>query len=135
MEGFPIVLRFPVHWGELDAYGHVNNARHFVWFESARMTYLREIGLAREHANDVGPILAATNASFLKPVGYPLDLAVGATVSRIGNTSLVMDYAVEDDATGVRLSTGSSVIVTVRYPSYEKVRVPDEIRERIRALQ
>lgn len=44
MEGFPVVVRIPVLWGDMDALGHVNNARYFAWFESARIALFERVG-------------------------------------------------------------------------------------------
>lgn len=139
MNGYPITARFPVHWSEMDSYGHVNNARYFVWFESARITYLARVGLVEPQAGGpvggVGPILAATSADYLRPVVFPAEVVVGARVSRIGNSSLAMEYAVEDASTGVLHARGSAVIVTLRYPTYEKVPVPERVRAAVEALE
>ena len=37
LAGWPVILRIPVQWGEMDAYGHVNNTVMFRYFESARV--------------------------------------------------------------------------------------------------
>ena len=66
--GFPVLVMFPVHWGEMDALGHVNNARYFTWFESARIALFGQIGvLATREATGIGPILATTTCDFLGP--------------------------------------------------------------------
>jgi len=139
MNEFPITVRYPVQWGEMDAYGHVNNARYFTWFEAARIAYMARVGLVsaemQKPEGGVGPIVAATNAEFLRPVVFPADLVVGARVTRLGNTSLTMEYAVEDAHSGVRYARGGAVLVTLRYPTYDKVPVPPEIRAAIEALE
>nr|QKW93787.1 acyl-CoA thioester hydrolase [Vitiosangium cumulatum] len=139
MNDFPITVRFPVQWGEMDAYGHVNNARYFSWFESARIAYMARVGLVSPEMQrpdgGVGPIVAATNAEYLRPVVFPAEVVVGARVSRIGTTSLNMEYAVDDAHTGVRYARGGAVLVTLRYPTYEKVPVPAEVRASIEALE
>ncbi len=138
MKDFPITIRFPVHWSEMDAYGHVNNARYFSWFESARITYLQKVGLVTPQggpAGEVGPIIAATSAEYLKPVVFPANLVAGARVSRIGTTSFTMEYAVDDEATGFRHARGSAVVVTLRYPAFEKIPVPEGVRAAIERLE
>lgn len=136
MKDFPITIRFPVHWSEMDAYGHVNNARYFSWFETARIAYLHKVGLVNPQGGpqEIGPIIAATNAEYLKPVVFPTDVVVGARVSRIGNTSFTMEYAVEDEA-GTRYARGSAVVVTLRYPAMEKVPVPEPLRAAMEQLE
>lgn len=139
MNEFPITVRFPIHWSEMDAYGHVNNARYFTWFESARIAYMNRVGLVspemQKPEGGVGPIVAATNAEYLRPVVFPADLVVGARVTRIGTTSLTMEYAVEDAQSGVRYARGGAVLVTLEYPTYQKVPVPTEVRAAIEALE
>lgn len=136
MKDFPITIRFPVHWSEMDAYGHVNNARYFSWFETARIAYLFKVGLVNEKGttSDVGPIIASTTADYLKPVVFPSNVVVGARVSRIGNTSFTMEYAVEDEA-GTPHARGSAVVVTLRYSTHEKLPVPESVRSAIEQLE
>lgn len=136
LEGFPVVVRFPLHWGEMDALGHVNNARFFTWFESARIALFTRVGILADKPRDVGPILATTSCDFLVPVVYPGDISVGARVVKVGTTSLSIDYAVfRDDAPGRPCARGSSVVVLVDYKSGTKVPVPDAIRAAIDKLQ
>ncbi|MBU8899813.1 acyl-CoA thioesterase [Corallococcus sp. H22C18031201] len=142
LENFPIVVPFTVHWSEMDAFGHVNNARTFTWFESARIAYLARIGLTGPTAagadtapGGVGPILATTQADYLRPVVFPARLVAGARVTRIGNASITFEHAVAGEEDGVLYTRGSSVIVTLRYAAHEKVPVPQPIRAAIEALE
>jgi acyl-CoA thioester hydrolase len=135
LNDFPITLRFPVHWSEMDAYNHVNNARYFVWFESARITYLTRIGLVSTGHSGIGPILAATNADYLLPVVFPANIIAGARVSRIGRSSITMEHAVADADKGTLYARGGGVIVTIRYPDYGKIPVPPEVRAAIETLE
>ena len=138
MNDFPVTVRIPVHWSEMDAYGHVNNARYFTWFETARIHYLAQVGMVEKAGGpnlSVGPIVAATNAEYLRPVVFPAELVVGARVSRIGTSSLAMEYAVDDATTGVRYARGGAVLVTLRYPAYEKTPVPADVRAAIEKLE
>src|SRR5687768_16581164 len=103
---WPVVVRFPVHWGEMDALGHVKNTRFFAWFESARIALFARAGVTM---GDVGPILATASCDFLAPVRYPADVEVGARVPRVGNTSFVIEYEAFADA--APCARGSSVVV------------------------
>src|SRR5947209_7378182 len=69
LAGFPVVVELPVNWGEMDAYRHVNNVVYFRYFENARLEYFRRLDwFAYEQQTGVGPILAATRATFRKPL-------------------------------------------------------------------
>lgn len=132
MEGYAVVERFSMHWGEMDALGHANNARFFVWFETARIAYFRRVGVIADRPTDAGPILATTTCDFLAPVVYPAQLSAGARVEKIGRTSFTMSYAV--DAGGVRVARGSGVVVMVDYKTMQKIPIPEAIRAEITAL-
>ncbi|MEW5850847.1 MAG: thioesterase family protein [Myxococcota bacterium] len=135
MKDFPVVIGFPVHWGEMDALGHVNNARYFTWFESVRIEMFRRTGLLVDGAG-MGPVLATATCDFLKPVVYPADVRVGGRVEEVGRTSVKMAYAVvRADSPDERMARGSSVAVIVDYRTGQKVPLPDELREKLLALR
>jgi len=132
---FPVVVTFPVHWGEMDALGHVNNARFFAWFESARIALFQRIGVLADRPRDVGPILATTSCDFIRPVQYPCTVSVGARVAAVGRTSVTMEYAVWlEGQPGEPCARGASVAVLVDYATMQKVPVPAEVRARIDAI-
>jgi acyl-CoA thioester hydrolase len=142
MQGYPVTLELPVQWGEMDALRHVNNARFFTWFESARIAYFDRLKSAMPGAGatvglgEIGPILASTSCDFLRPITYPAIVRVGARVSELGNSSMRMEYAVErTDAPEDLCAKGTSVVVLVRYTTLQKVRVPDEMRAAIDAME
>ena len=134
LDDFPVVVRFPLQWGEMDALGHVNNARFFTWFETARIALFERIGVLSSRPGPVGPILATTSCDFLRPVVYPGEMRVGTRVTKVGNTSFHMEYAVGRADETELSARGSSVIVLVDYATGAKVPVPDEVRQAIAAL-
>ncbi len=141
MRGFPVTLEIPVLWGDMDALRHVNNTRYFAWFESARIAYFDRLGAipgAGKVAGlgEVGPILASTSCDFLRPVTDPGSILAGARVIEIGRSSLRMEYAIaHTDAPEELCARGTGVVVLVRYATLEKVRIPDEARAAIAALE
>jgi acyl-CoA thioester hydrolase len=130
---YPVTVTIPVQWVDMDALGHVNNARYFAWFESARIALCERIGIATAPGK-LGPILATTTCDFLKPVVYPATVRVGIRVSRVGETSIGMEYEIADAPDGQLYARGTSVAVLVDYGSSKKVRIPDEVRAAITAL-
>ena len=40
-----VVVAVPVAWGDLDAFGHVNNTRYFRWFEDGRIAFFDAVGI------------------------------------------------------------------------------------------
>jgi len=129
MSTFPVVITLPVLWSDMDALGHVNNARYFTWFESARIELALKAGLDTT-GKGVGPILATTQCDFVKPIHFPGTVCIGTRISTVGNTSVTMEYAVWlEGAPDVIHARGSSVLVLMDYTTMQKVRVPDALRE------
>ncbi|MEM7483181.1 MAG: thioesterase family protein [Acidobacteriota bacterium] len=135
MGTFPVEVSFPVHWAELDALGHVNNARYFTWFETARMELFQRVGLATTGLPKIGPILAQTECRFKAPVQYPATVQVGTRVARLGNTSFVMDYRAALEAKPEEaVAEGSGVVVMFDYQGGAKVPIPTDLRARLADL-
>ncbi len=130
-----MVVEFPLHWGEMDALGHVNNARFFTWFETARIALFRRVGVATDGAAGVGPILATTQCDFLVPVRFPAVVQVGVRVSKLGTTSITFEYLVCVEGQAKPYARGSSVVVLVHYPSASKVPLSDEVRLALSTLK
>jgi acyl-CoA thioester hydrolase len=120
----------------MDALGHVNNARYFTWFESARMALFERLGLAGSGRPTLGPILAHARCDFLAPVRYPAEVEVGARIRELGTTSFVMEYAaVCTDAPGTPVAQGEGVVVLIDYTSGAKVPIPAALRAALEALR
>jgi len=93
LQNFPVIVEFPVAWGEMDALGHVNNTVYFRYFESARVAYLTKINFIDPAANSgIGSILASTQCDFRKALAYPDTVAIGARVTEISADRFTMEY-------------------------------------------
>src|SRR5947208_9747257 len=95
LAGFPVVVELPVVWGEMDSYRHGNNVVYFRYFESARLEYFRRLDwFAYERQTGIGPILAATQARFRRPLTYPDVIRVGARLASVGEDRLVLAHRI-----------------------------------------
>jgi len=131
MEHFPTKIIVPVAWGDMDAFGHVNNVMYFRYFESARIKYFEAIDFQHFDINDgIGPILAHTNCQFKKPVTYPDQLTVVVRVKSIGRTSMVMEHIIVSDKLG-EAAKGEGVVVCLNYKTGQTVAIPDALRKAI----
>jgi acyl-CoA thioester hydrolase len=133
---YPITIAFDVLWGDMDAFGHVNNARYFTWFESCRTVYFLRLGLRMDQPSPLGPIVASVSCDYLAPVVYPASLVAGVRVTKIGNTSFSMDYGLwKKDMPDPLLARGTSVVVLFDYVAQKKVRLPNEMRDEIAKIE
>ena len=130
MEGYPIVFETPIAWGDMDAFGHVNNTVYFRLFESARIAYLDRIGF-RGNDNHVGPILASTHCRFRRPLVYPDSVQVGARVSELSTDRFTMEYRIISRKSGEVAADGGGVVVSYDYAAGMKTPLPDTVRATI----
>ena len=100
---FPVVIRFPVHSGDQDAFGHVNNIVPHRWFESARIALFGRIGLLEPRKEQhIGPILAAVSCNYRRQINSPTRSQVGIRVARIGRTSMGYEHVIVSEDAGRR---------------------------------
>src|SRR5437016_7708691 len=91
MADHPVVINWPVQWGDQDAFGHVNNVVYFRWMETARIEYFRRAGIGNARAQQgTGPILASVKCDFRRQLMYPDTLLISASITSIGRTSMKM---------------------------------------------
>ncbi|MGQ0562906.1 MAG: acyl-CoA thioesterase [Gemmatimonadota bacterium] len=131
LDGFAVVIEVPVAWGDMDAFGHVNNTVFFRYFESARIAYLDRIGF--RGGNGAGPILASTHCRFRRPLVYPDTVLVGARVTELNHDRFTHEYRIVSLTTNQIVAEGGGVIVAYDYHTRAKCPIPAEVRARIEA--
>ena len=136
LAGFAGVIELPVAWGEMDAFGHVNNIYYFRYFESGRLDYFARIGyLDHVTHTGLGPILASTQCTFRKPLTYPDTISVGTRVSRMETDRFVMEYLLVSHRLNNVAAEGEGLIVSYDYRQRQKAPIPEAIRAAIEALE
>ncbi|HYT95332.1 MAG TPA: thioesterase family protein [Gemmataceae bacterium] len=136
LTGYPVVVHLPVVWGEMDSYRHVNNVVYFRYFETARLEYVRRLGwFEYEEATGIGPILAATQARFRKPLTYPDNISVVARVASLGEDRFTLEHLVVSHAQKAVTTEGQGTVVTYDYRGGKKVPIPPELLRRIEELE
>lgn len=125
-----------VRWGDMDAMGHVNNAKYFTYCESARMGYFQAIRLDQHRENEQqGPALVSATCNFKRQLRYPAELEVGARVSDVRNRSFTFEYVLYLKGTEELVADGTSVVAWVDYRREEAVPLPWGLRRAIREFE
>lgn len=134
LAGFPVVIEQEVRWGDLDAFGHVNNTVFFRFFESARIAFFERVDWLPEGPKGVGPILHSTQCRFRLPLGYPDRLKVGARASGLEQDRFNMEYRIVSEKRGAVAAEGWAMTVAFDYGAQRKADLPAAVVEKIRAL-
>jgi len=87
-----------VRWNDLDAFGHVNNAKYLTYAESARIDWGQQQFAEKDDSVLVQMTVARSEVDYLMPITefesyYDVDL----WVESIGNSSFVVGYEVSKD--------------------------------------
>jgi acyl-CoA thioester hydrolase len=126
--------RLEVRFGDVDAFGHVNNAVFFSYVEQARVSYLIE-ALEIEGIQRLPLILARVEMDYRAPVFFGEPLEVTSRIEWIGRTSFGMNHRV---CAGDDLHTAAesqTVLVAYDYEAGRPMPVPDDWRRRFEALE
>jgi acyl-CoA thioester hydrolase len=133
---FPVIVRQPVVWGDMDAYRHVNNVVYFRYFENARLEYFRQLRWSEyEKETGIGPILAATHARFRRPLTYPDTIAIGARAIDLKEDRFTLEHLIVSEQHQAVVTEGTGLVVVYNYRDHRKVPMPEELRGRIVGLE
>lgn len=136
LENYPTKLTIPVAWGDMDAFGHVNNVNFFRYFESARVAYFDSISLLTEmKATGIGGVVSQTECQYFLPLTYPDTICVGAKISKLGESSFIMDYEIFSERIGKCCAKGSAKIVMFDFNKNRKTAIPMRLLTAINQLQ
>jgi len=136
LAGYHVIIRLPIQWGEQDLYGHVNNIIYFRWFESARVAYGDRAGLsAMIETHKIGPILAAVQCNYRRQLNYPDTVRIGARITKIGRSSMVMEHRVFSEAQQAIAAEGDSTVVCFDYGNNRPIAVPDHLRRAMSEIE
>ncbi|WP_420456001.1 acyl-CoA thioesterase [Rubrivirga sp.] len=123
--------RVPVRWGDQDALGHVNNTAYLRYVEQARIEFLESLADGRWPGYpDAGPILAAAELQFKRPIHYPATVVVAVHSAGPGRTSFPLDSVLTvegDDETVV--AEVKATLVWVDRATGRPTPIPDVLRE------
>ncbi|MEZ5471465.1 MAG: acyl-CoA thioesterase [Marinicella sp.] len=135
-QAFPVQVELPVQWGEMDAFGHVNNTVYFKYFETARLAYFNEVGVMEDMQKEgLGPILAETSCRFKRPLVFPDRVLVGATVLENHEFGFLMQYGVYSQQQQAVTTIGTGRIVMVNYNNGQKVKPTEKLLKLIAEIQ
>lgn len=129
---YPIVYDQKIAWGDMDAFGHVNNVIFYRYIESARLAYLDQLNILSE---PLLTVVLSNQCHYLKPVVYPDQLKVGVKVEEIRNSAFRMKYTLYSEEQKSIVANAEAVIVCVDKTSMQKIKIPEYIVDKIKQLE
>lgn len=118
-------------YADIDSLGHVNNVAYAVYFEGARVEFIRHHGLWNVDAEH-GMVAARVEIDYLREIQYPARVRVGIRCVRVGTSSFMLDGAAFVD--GECVATCRSVQVRMDRHARRASPLPTAERERLLAI-
>ena len=126
LEDFPYRLTDNVRFADLDPNQHVNNAVYATYFETGRVTLMKDLkyGLM---PSGLAWIMVRLDIHFRAELKWPGVIEMGLGVSKFGRTSVTFDQVVFSE--GRCVASSQSVSVLIDEISRRPVPLTDEVKK------
>jgi len=127
LEDFPYRITDNVRFADLDPNGHVNNAVYATYFETGRVTLVkdRRYGLMTDR---LSWIMVRLDIHFRAELRWPGTIEMGLGVAKFGRTSVTCDQVVFSQ--GVCVASAQSVTVLIDEATRKPTPLTPEIIEK-----
>lgn len=118
------VTEVRVRWSDLDAFGHVNNARTVTLLEEARVDWLF-VDAARHGVSRLteGIVVARLEIDYRRAIGFGLPVTVSMGVATLRTSSFAVDYLVS--VGGTTVAHAMTVMVPVDPTTFRPRRIDE----------
>ena len=129
-------LKIQIRYKDVDKQGHVNNANHITYFETARVEYFKTI-LPKNDWIKTGIILAKTEIDYFEPIFLDDNVFCYTKITSFGNKSFEISNIITktSDKGEVKCAKGKSVMVCFNYEQQGTIEVPEEWKKAIEASE
>jgi acyl-CoA thioester hydrolase len=136
MEGFTFSTTVRVRFADTDAQGIAHNAAYLVWFEVARVEYLREFAGGYQALRDTGieALVLESHCRYLAPARFDDVLHVNARCVGLRGARFRYEYAVQRDD-GTLVADGYTEHACVDAQTLRPTRVPDWLSAAVAAAE
>ena len=128
LSDYPLHFQQTVAWGDMYAFGHVNNVMYYRYFESARIEYLEQFNIFNY---DVITVISKSDCRYLSPVFYPDQLVVATRVEEMRNSALRMRYTLFSNSQNKIVADGEAVIVILDAKTNAKKSIPEGFKQQV----
>lgn len=136
IESCSLVIDFPVAWGEMDAYQHVNSVHYFKYFENARAAYFLKIGVREVFQETaIGTVVSKIDCSYRLPLKYPDHLYAGTKVTNIMDDRFTMENYLFSKTHQKIAAQGTCYVVMFDFKKNQKASIPEKLLVSMQSLE
>ncbi len=128
---FKFIYTQIVTWGDLDAFGHVNNVQIVRYFENARAEYFTVNKIWEDFGNKVqkGMVITNLNINYRRQIKYPSQLKIYLGITQISSRKFTVECSmINEDEIAVM---GSAELVWFDFVSGKPTLLPEFIKNMI----
>ncbi|HKL51169.1 MAG TPA: thioesterase family protein [Wenzhouxiangellaceae bacterium] len=132
-------IELDVRWGDVDSFGHVNNAVFLGYLEECRSQWMDSVPCHWQDG-DAGPVVANININYRRPIHWPERVAVTLKPDSPGRSSIKLESEIRSVPAGdggkkgakdkpVLYADATVTLVWIDKKSGESVPLPGSIRD------
>jgi acyl-CoA thioester hydrolase len=127
-------ISFRVRYGETDQMGVVHHGNYTLYFEMARIEWLRELGVSYKAMEESGIALPVVNltVNYRKPLFYDDELTVTTRLKGLPTATIKFEFEIQNQNKEL-CSTAEVTLVFLNNSTRKPMRCPQELLERIQA--
>lgn len=127
-------LPITTRWMDNDAYGHVNNAVYYAYFDTAVNEYLISRGVLDYVRSEVIGLVVESGCRYFAPLAFPERVTAGLRVGRVGRSSVRYEIGVFREEEAQAAAEGFFVHVYVDRETRRPGELPDQLRQAVTEL-
>ena len=124
-------MRQAIRWGDMDAFGHVNNTVYFRYMESGRIAFLEQAAGGLDIQGE-GPVIVTAYCTFIKQLKYPGEIEIRTFAGPPGRSSFEVTHEIRMvDGHGnadVVAAEGGGKVVWIDFAAEKSVPLPAQLR-------
>ena len=125
-------MLMPIRWGDMDAFGHVNNTVYFRYMEQARVEWITSLGYDVA-PGDASMLMINGFCNFYQQVSYPGELILKTFIGPIGRSSIDLFTSMSlTTAPDVIAASGGATMVWVDLKTNKSAPWPQHVLDHLR---
>ncbi len=127
---YPYSVQQKVAWGDMDAFGHVNNVVYARYFETGRASYFEDMGLweSPQKPMEGGPVLTHLEMDYRKQVRFPETIEISLKLDSVKNRSFSIVCSMWNQA-GECVLTGRAELLWFNFSTGKPGAIPNVYKE------
>lgn len=119
---------FAIRWGDMDAYGHLNNTAYFLYLQESRFELLRHYNLAYDAKAVSAPILLNTSFNFKRQINYPETILIETYIVKIERKKVFLEHLVKSATIpNLLYGVGDALVMWYDFTRNVTVNPPEEL--------